>query len=137
MDRDDPEKRIGDLERQLAEPRAFPQSPTSRSASTAGHLTPDEVRNMVFAKPPIGRRGYNESEVDAFLDLVEAALRNPVARILTPDQVRNVVFAKPPIGRRGYNESEVDAFLDRVEAALVEPRPEPPKGEDGQPPRYW
>ncbi|EUA24019.1 divIVA domain protein [Mycobacterium xenopi 4042] len=29
---------------------------------------------MAFSKPPIGKRGYNEDEVDAFLDLVEAEL---------------------------------------------------------------
>jgi len=29
---------------------------------------------VAFGKPPIGRRGYDESEVDAFLDRVEATL---------------------------------------------------------------
>src|ERR1700709_93219 len=37
-------------------------------------LTPADVRNVAFSKPPIGKRGYNEDEVDAFLDLVEAEL---------------------------------------------------------------
>ena len=35
-------------------------------------LTPADVHNVAFSKPPIGKRGYNEDEVDAFLDLVEA-----------------------------------------------------------------
>jgi DivIVA domain-containing protein len=73
------------------------------------------VRNVTFSKPPIGKRGYDEDEVDAFLDLVEAALREPTERTLTPEQVRDVTFSKPPIGKRGYDEDEVDAFLDRVE----------------------
>jgi DivIVA domain-containing protein len=34
-------------------------------------LTPADVHNVAFSKPPIGKRGYNEDEVDAFLDLVE------------------------------------------------------------------
>ncbi len=37
-------------------------------------LTPADVRNVAFSKPPIGRRGYNEDEVDTFLDLVGADL---------------------------------------------------------------
>jgi DivIVA domain-containing protein len=37
-------------------------------------LTPADVRNVTFSKPPIGKRGYNEDEVDAFLDLIGAEL---------------------------------------------------------------
>ena len=38
-------------------------------------LTPADVHNVAFSKPPIGKRGYNEDEVDAFLDLVETELQ--------------------------------------------------------------
>ena len=37
-------------------------------------LTPADIHNVAFSKPPIGKRGYNEDEVDAFLDLVENEL---------------------------------------------------------------
>src|SRR3982074_2185765 len=37
-------------------------------------LIPADVHNVAFSKPPIGKRGYNEDEVDAFLDLVENEL---------------------------------------------------------------
>ncbi|PRZ31674.1 DivIVA domain-containing protein [Antricoccus suffuscus] len=37
-------------------------------------LTPADVHNVAFKKPPIGKRGYDDEEVDAFLDLVEAEL---------------------------------------------------------------
>jgi DivIVA domain-containing protein len=37
-------------------------------------LTPAEVHNVVFKKPPIGKRGYDEEEVDAFLDIIEVEL---------------------------------------------------------------
>ncbi len=35
---------------------------------------PADVANVAFSKPPLGKRGYDEDEVDAFLDLVEAEL---------------------------------------------------------------
>jgi DivIVA domain-containing protein len=113
MDQDDPEKRIAELERQLAEARS-----AGDPGATGGSLTPEQVRNMAFSRPPRGKRGYNEDEVDAFLDLVEAALRDPARRTLTPEQVRNMAFSRPPIGKRGYNEEEVDALLDVVEQQL-------------------
>jgi DivIVA domain-containing protein len=37
-------------------------------------LTPADVHNVAFSKPPIDKPGYHEGEVDAFLDLVEAEL---------------------------------------------------------------
>ena len=37
-------------------------------------LTPSDVQNVAFSKPPIGKRGYNEDEVDTFLDLIGAEL---------------------------------------------------------------
>jgi DivIVA domain-containing protein len=37
-------------------------------------LTPVDVRNVTFSKPPIGQRGYHEGEVDALLDLVQSEL---------------------------------------------------------------
>jgi DivIVA domain-containing protein len=113
MDADDPEKRIADLERQLAQPR--PAAAQAGPPPTGGWLTAEQVRNVAFSKPPIGKRGYNEDEVDAFLDHVEAALRDPSRFALTAEQVRGVSFSKPPIGKRGYNEDEVDAFLELVE----------------------
>ncbi|MGH3855517.1 MAG: DivIVA-like cell division protein Wag31 [Pseudonocardiaceae bacterium] len=37
-------------------------------------LMPADVHNVAFSKPPLGKRGYHEDEVDAFLDLVEAEM---------------------------------------------------------------
>lgn len=34
-------------------------------------LSPVDVHHVAFNKPPIGQRGYNEDEVDQFLDLIE------------------------------------------------------------------
>lgn len=79
-------------------------------------LEPEQVRKVQFDAPPAGRRGYSEDEVDAFLDLVEAALRGE--GLLTPTDVRDVAFTKPPLLRRGYDEDQVDAFLDKVQREL-------------------
>jgi DivIVA domain-containing protein len=117
MEQEDPEKRIAELERQLAQPRAAGAS--QGPETTRAWLTPEQVRNMTFSKPPAGKRGYNEDEVDAFLDVVDEALQDPTRRLLHPEQVRNIAFSKPPIGKRGYNKEEVDTFLDRVVAQLT------------------
>ena len=112
MEQDDPEKRISDLERGLAQPRA---AEVSGEFTTSDRLTAEEVHPVAFSKPALFKRGYNEDEVDAFLEAVEATLRDPTAvRALTPADLHNVVFSKPPIGKRGYNEDEVNAFVERV-----------------------
>jgi DivIVA domain-containing protein len=33
-------------------------------------LTAADVHDVAFSKPPMGKRGYNADEVDAFLELV-------------------------------------------------------------------
>lgn len=111
MEHDDPERRIDDLERQLSAPRpaevpgAFPPV----------RLTAEQVHDVAFSKPPLFKRGYSEAEVDAFLEAVEATLRDPTAaRALSSADVHGVVFSKPPIGHRGYNEDEVNGFVELV-----------------------
>jgi DivIVA domain-containing protein len=102
-------------------------------------MDPEQVHNVAFNKPPIGKRGYNEDEVDAFLDRVEAALRDPARGVLTVEQVRSVAFSKPPIGKRGYNEDEVDAFLDLVAQQIAGPmeRKETEQPAGNQPPTRY
>jgi DivIVA domain-containing protein len=79
------------------------------------HVDPDSV---AFSDASRGR-GYHRGEVDAFVDRVEASLRNPTAPGgVTPADLRGVAFSKPPIGQLGYHEGEVDAFLDRVKTEL-------------------
>ena len=45
-------------------------------------LTPADVANVAFSKPSLGKRGYDEDEVDAFLDVVGAEL----ARLIQDNQ---------------------------------------------------
>jgi DivIVA domain-containing protein len=89
-------------------------------------LTPEDVREVLFDKPPLGQRGYVEEEVDEFLDLVEEALAGD--RAMSPDEVRRATFAKASLTRRGYDETQVDAFLDRVAAELAGRAGEPGAG---------
>src|SRR6478736_790671 len=70
---DDPEKRISDLERGLAQSRAAEVSveATLRDSTALRALTQADLHNVVFSKPPIGKRGYNEDEVNAFVERVK------------------------------------------------------------------
>jgi DivIVA domain-containing protein len=78
-----------------------------------------DVRSVQFGKPPFGRRGYDEIEVDDFLRTVADTLGNaPNVPRVTSEEVHQVAFRKPRIGSRGYDEDEVDAFLDLIEAEL-------------------
>jgi DivIVA domain-containing protein len=115
MKQDDPEKRIAELERQLAQLRA-----DVPAAGTSGRLTAEQVHSVLFAKPPLFKRGYNEDEVDEFLDTVETTLRDPTAPgAVTAADVRAVKFSQPDVGKRGYNVDEVDEFLDLIESELA------------------
>jgi DivIVA domain-containing protein len=82
-------------------------------------LTSEQVRAVAFSKPRLFKRGYDEDEVDAFLNRVESTLRNPTSPgSLTITDVHDVAFSKPPMGKRGYNEEEVDAFVERIRFEL-------------------
>src|SRR2546423_12878697 len=89
-------------------------------------LTPADVHNVAFSKPPIGKRGYNEDEVDAFLDLVEQEL----SRLIEENaDLRQRV-------------AELDAELVEAKKARpapqavkpAPPQPEPPKPAPAAPP---
>src|SRR5215218_7973901 len=109
-------------------------------------LTPADVHNVAFSKPPIGKRGYNEDEVDAFLDLVEAEL----ARLIEEnDDLREQVSQLEQ--RLGNAQADLDEARSRPQPAMappaatqqmqrpVEPPPmpqrpmEPPRGMGGPP----
>jgi DivIVA domain-containing protein len=69
VDHHDPEKRISERERRLAEPRA-----ADDPGANEYELTAEQVHNMAFSKPPLFERGYDEDEVDALLDRVKIVL---------------------------------------------------------------
>jgi DivIVA domain-containing protein len=93
-------------------------------------LTPADVHNVAFSKPPIGKRGYNEDEVDAFLDLVEAEL----ARLIEEnDDLREQVSQLDQ--RLGNAHADLEEARSRPQAAMapmpsatqqMQRQPEPP-----------
>jgi DivIVA domain-containing protein len=95
------------------------QQPAQPKSVDSPKLTAADIRNIAFHRPPRGRRGYQESQVDAFLDRIEATLRGQDN--LTAKDIRDVRFSRPLIGRRGYDETEVDGFLGQVEQQLSGP----------------
>jgi DivIVA domain-containing protein len=102
----------------LLDPQDEPVAPTAlRPRSVPGMLGPEQVHEVEFNRAPFGKRGYDEQQVDLFLDRIEATLLGNDN--VTVEEIHDVLFAKPPIGKRGYNEDQVDAFLDRVERTLT------------------
>ena len=81
-------------------------------------LNADDVRDAVFSRSRMRRRRYTESEVDAFLGLIEVTLRGRGS--LSAEDVARVAFSTPPRGQAGYRADDVDAFLGHAEAALAD-----------------
>jgi DivIVA domain-containing protein len=78
-------------------------------------LTADDVNNRQFKTVRL-TEGYDEDEVDEFLDLVALALTDPEGAPvrLRAEDVRNTRFGTTRL-REGYDVEEVDSFLDRIE----------------------
>src|SRR6201991_4608282 len=75
-------------------------------------LTPMVVDCVTFDRAPLGRRGYNEDQVDDFLDRIHGTLCGTDK--LSAADVREVIFDSAPLIRRGYHEEQGDDFLDLV-----------------------
>ena len=84
-------------------------------------LTPADVHNVVFKKPPIGKRGYDEDEVDAFLDVVEAEL----ARLIEENNELRAGGARGPA-----REERVEAPAPAPAAVAAPPPPAAQPRED-------
>jgi DivIVA domain-containing protein len=83
-------------------------------------LTPADVHNVAFKKPPIGKRGYDEEEVDAFLDEVERELarlieENNELRAQVERGGRGVPVGPGADARLAAELNETKAQLDRVQ----------------------
>ncbi|RCG30748.1 DivIVA domain-containing protein [Sphaerisporangium album] len=75
-----------------------------------------KVERVLFRRGRFGS-GYNEGQVDIFLDRVVATLRGTTDLPLTGDQVRAARFATV-LFRTGYAVTQVDAFLAEVAGVL-------------------
>jgi len=89
-------------------------------------LTPADVHNVAFSKPPIGKRGYNEDEVDAFLDLVEAELTRLIEE--NSDLRQRIEELDRELGAGGG----VPATAAQPTAAIPVPEPEAVKEEPAE-----
>ncbi|NMO03314.1 DivIVA domain-containing protein [Gordonia sp. TBRC 11910] len=106
-------------------------------------LTPADVHNVAFSKPPIGKRGYNEDEVDQFLDFVEAELARLIeentdlkARVdeLEGD-LANARSGAPAAAPAPEERTQVFSAAPVAAPAPAEPQfaagpPQPPSGDD-------
>src|SRR6476646_7956017 len=85
-------------------------------------LTPADVHNVAFSKPPIGKRGYNEDEVDAFLDLVENELTRLIEENSDLRQRVNELDQELASAQAGGASAQPTQAIP-----LYEPEPEPVK----------
>jgi len=86
-----------------------------------GPLTADDVKRVTFGATKF-REGYDQDEVDDFLDRIERYLRQgpnqaPTGRPLTGADVINQRFTATKF-REGYNQDDVDDFMDRIVAEI-------------------
>ncbi|RSN14021.1 hypothetical protein DMB42_05485 [Nonomuraea sp. WAC 01424] len=78
------------------------------------------VERVAFRPGRMGT-GYNEDEVDAFLDRVVATLRGTTEFPVTAKEVRETRFSTVLL-RAGYLIADVDSFLEGVADVLEQPR---------------
>ena len=87
-------------------------------------LTPADVHNVAFSKPPIGKRGYNEDEVDQFLDLVELELSRLVEE--NSDLSQRVAELEAELAQSSVSEAPAAPAAKPEPAKVVEaPAPTP------------
>ncbi|NTW42025.1 MAG: DivIVA domain-containing protein [Cellulomonadaceae bacterium] len=107
--------------RQSAPSRTPPGGPSRWQAGAV--LSSHDVLNMKFAATKF-REGYDQDEVDDFLDRVTTTLMHleggaPTPRPVTAAEVLSARFQATKF-REGYDQQAVDAFLDVVAARLAD-----------------
>ncbi|WP_433253515.1 DivIVA domain-containing protein [Streptosporangium sp. CA-135522] len=112
----DPRSAGGDVR-----PEESPDSAGEVSAGRAGaSVTSEEhaarIERAAFRAGRLGM-GYNEDQVDAFLDRVVATLRGTTDQPVTPGDVRAARFATVML-KPGYAVNEVDEFLTDLAGVL-------------------
>lgn len=80
-------------------------------------VTADDVRDAGFNSVRLRAGGYDEEQVDAFLDRIVDTLNGKDH--VTAADVHGAEFDTAPFGKPGYDEGEVDAFLRMVENTLA------------------
>jgi DivIVA domain-containing protein len=91
-----------------------------QDSNERGGVTPEQVHDVTFPEASRGQGAYHRDEVDAFLQRVEATMRDATASgALTRADIDDVAFSRPPLGASGYREGDVDLFLERVKLELT------------------
>jgi DivIVA domain-containing protein len=93
--------------------RSFEPLPTERTALIA------RIKDVSF-KPTRFRGGYDEREVDDFLDAVAASLSSS-STPFTPARIRDEVFSQPRF-KGAYLIEDVDEFRRRLADAIEQLR---------------
>src|ERR1700744_3725804 len=81
-------------------------------------LTPADVHNVAFSRARIGKRGYNEQEVDLFIDLVEQEL----TRYIEDDAARRDARGGSPEREAAFREREAKFAQQHAELREAEGR---------------
>ena len=102
--------------RRPGRPAQHSTAPQTHPLAESPRLTSDEIRYLALNAPPPGEPGYDQDEVDAFLDRVEDTLRG--YDTLSAQDVHDVQFTLASPDQAGYDENEVEALLDLVEERL-------------------
>ncbi|MGW3471477.1 DivIVA domain-containing protein [Saccharopolyspora sp. NPDC000995] len=89
-------------------------------------LTSEAIGSVVLSGSTAGKCGYDEAQVDDFLDRVAATLRG--TDTLTSKDVQAVVFREQPVGGAGYDQAEVESLLDLIADRLDSDAPPAPVG---------
>ena len=79
-------------------------------------LTPADVQAVRFTKAPFGKRGYDEDEVDTFLDVVAQTLTALHDELAT---LRGTPSPETSFGTSTAAESAMLAELDRIKQRLT------------------
>ncbi|MBG0828602.1 DivIVA domain-containing protein [Planomonospora sp. ID67723] len=95
----------------------WPKPPLPASLAVAGREEQAvRVERVAFRPGRLGM-GYDEGEVDVFLDRLVATLRGTTEQPLTPHDVREAKFGTV-VFRTGYSVSQVDGFLAEMAEVL-------------------
>jgi DivIVA domain-containing protein len=94
------------------EPVHHPSPGTGASAAEVAKWLETKTFSTTRLRP-----GYDEIEVDTFLDAVRDTFLGQGNPPVTGNDVKNVLFSTTRL-RPGYDEEEVDAFLDEIEFML-------------------
>ncbi|WP_432836394.1 DivIVA domain-containing protein [Dactylosporangium sp. CA-092794] len=82
-------------------------------------LTPADVQALRFAKAPFGKRGYDEDEVDQFIDVVAQTLTALHDEIATLRGGGRGTTRESAFGTSSAAETEMLAELDRIKQRLA------------------